>query len=134
MGAVANAVLEKGGKAVGIMPEILVEWEQQHEGLTELHVVKDMHIRKRMMYDLSDAVIVLPGGYGTMDELFEVITWNVLAIHDKKIIMLNTAGYYTQLISHVNYMQAHGFLYENWTERITMCNTPYEIVNEHLIG
>lgn len=92
MGAIANAVMDHGGKAIGVIPEVLLEWEHQHEGITELHVVKDMHIRKKMMYELCDAAIVLPGGNGTLDELFEMLTWNTLNIHNKKIILLNSAG------------------------------------------
>jgi uncharacterized protein (TIGR00730 family) len=113
MGIVANAVLEHNGKAIGVMPEILNKIEHQHTTLTELHVVEDMHTRKKMMYDLCDAAIVLPGGFGTMDELFEIITWNNLSIHNKKIILLNSAGYYDVLIKHIEYMQAEGFLYED---------------------
>ena len=113
MGTVANGVLENGGKVIGVMPEVLNKREYLHEGLTELHIVDDMHSRKKMMYDLSDAVIILPGGYGTMDELFETITWSSLSIHDKKIILLNTDGYYDILISHIHHMRKQGFLYDN---------------------
>ena len=74
MGAVANATLQTNGQVVGIIPEVLVEWEQQHNDITELIVVDNMHVRKKMMYELSDAAIILPGGYGTLDELFEAIT------------------------------------------------------------
>src|SRR4051812_3180093 len=82
MGIVAGSVLANNGKVVGVMPKIFVEWEHQHEGLTELSIVPDMHTRKKMMYELSDAAIVLPGGFGTLDEFFEMITWNQLKIHD----------------------------------------------------
>jgi uncharacterized protein (TIGR00730 family) len=130
MSAVANAAMHAGGKVVGVIPEVLVELEYQHEGISEIHVVKDMHIRKKMMYDLSDAAIVLPGGYGTLDEMFEMLTWSSLSIHHKKIILLNTAGYYNHIIGHVNHMQLQGFLYEDWRERLKVCNTPYEIVTD----
>ena len=76
MGAVSNAVLQKGGKVVGIIPSILKDREHHHEGVTELIVVEDMHTRKKMLYERCDAAIVLPGGYGTMDEFFEMLTWN----------------------------------------------------------
>ncbi|HMZ45363.1 MAG TPA: TIGR00730 family Rossman fold protein [Chitinophagaceae bacterium] len=127
MGAIADAVMEYNGTVTGIIPELLVEWEQQHENISQLHVVKDMHIRKKMMYELCDAVIVLPGGYGTMDELFEVITWNNLKIHEKKTILLNTAGYYNHLIAHIDTMAKEGFLYNNWNENIIVANNPAAI-------
>ena len=128
MGAIANAVMEHGGKAIGVIPEVLLEWEHQHEGITELHVVKDMHIRKKMMYELCDAAIVLPGGNGTLDELFEMLTWNTLNIHNKKIILLNSAGYYESLIDHIEKMTAEGFLYEDWRKRLIVADS----VNEAL--
>ena len=74
-------------KVIGIIPKILTEWEHHHHGISELYEVADMHARKRMLYEKCDAAIILPGGYGTMDELFEILTWNQLNIHDKKIII-----------------------------------------------
>lgn len=130
MGAIANGVMEHGGKAIGVIPEVLLEWEHQHEGITELHVVKDMHIRKKMMYELCDAAIVLPGGYGTLDELFEMLTWNTLNIHNKKILLLNSAGYYDALIDHIDTMSDEGFLYEDWRKRLLVANN----VDEALIS
>jgi uncharacterized protein (TIGR00730 family) len=129
MGTVADAVLAQGGKVMGVIPKLLIEWEHQHEGLTELAIVPDMHTRKRMMYEMCDAAIVLPGGFGTLDELFEMITWNQLKIHDKKIYILNSAGFYNYLINHLKQMQKEGFLYETVTERIIVCETPVEIFN-----
>ena len=129
MGTVADAVLAQGGKVMGVIPKLLIEWEHQHEGLTELAIVPDMHTRKRMMYEMCDAAIVLPGGFGTLDELFEMITWNQLKIHDKKIYLLNSAGYYNHLINHLKLMQKEGFLYETVAERIIVCDTPVEIFN-----
>ncbi len=128
MGAVANGVMDNGGKVIGVIPEVLLEWEHQHEGITELHVVKDMHIRKKMMYELCDAAIVLPGGNGTLDELFEMLTWNTLNIHNKKIILLNTAGYYKHLIAHVEQMTAEGFLYEDWRDRLIIASSTDEAI------
>ncbi len=84
----------------------------QHKGLTELAVVPDMHTRKKMMYERCDAVIVLPGGFGTMDELFEILTWNQLKIHDKKIYILNSDGFYNHLQKHISLMKKEGFLLE----------------------
>jgi len=127
MGAIANEIMLNGGEVVGVIPEVLVAWEQQHKGITKLHVVADMHVRKKMMYELCDAAIVLPGGYGTLDELFEIITWNNLKIHEKKIILLNSGGFYTPLIAHIQNMQEQGFLYEDFTQRISVVDEPNAI-------
>lgn len=124
MAAVANSAMQYGGKVIGVIPKVLLEWEAQHHGITELRVVDDMHVRKKMMYELCDAAIVLPGGNGTLDELFEMLTWNTLNIHDKKIILLNSAGYYQHLIAHIQTMTDQGFLYENWQERLIVCDDP----------
>ena len=130
MGAVANAVLEKNGRAVGIMPSILTGPEHQHSGLTEMFEVEDMHSRKRMLYEKCDAALILPGGYGTMDEFFEILTWNQLHIHDKRIFILNTSGFYDHLISFLHQMEEHKFLYEKVVDKLTILNEPQEIVFE----
>ena len=109
MGALADSVLKHEGRIMGIMPELLIEWEVQHKGLTELAVVPDMHTRKKMIYDRCDAVIVLPGGFGTLDELFETLAWNQLKIHDKKIYILNSDGFYNHLQKHISLMQKEDF-------------------------
>lgn len=127
MGTVADAVMETGGKVIGVIPEILLEWEAQHEGITELHVVPDMHVRKRKMYELCDAAVILPGGNGTLDEMFEMLTWNTLNIHDKKIFLLNTNGFYNHLIAHLYHMYKENFLYESPDHRIVVINSPEEI-------
>jgi len=124
MAAVANAALEGDGKVTGVIPKVLVEWEQQHDGLTQLIVTDNIHQRKKMIYELCDAAIVLPGGYGTLDELFEMLTWNQLKIHSKKIFVLNTAGYYQHLQAHLQKMQEEAFLYSYADERIAFCDTP----------
>jgi uncharacterized protein (TIGR00730 family) len=130
MGAIADAVLANGGKVMGVIPKILTEWEHQHEGLTELFVVPDMHTRKKMMYEMCDAAIVMPGGFGTLDELFEMLTWNQLKIHDKKIYVLNTEGFYNHLKLHLQHLKKEDFLYESLEERILFCETPIEIFNK----
>ena len=130
MGTVADAVLAKGGAVMGVIPKLLTAWEHQHQGLTELAVVPDMHSRKKMMYDMSDAAIILPGGYGTLDELFEMLTWNQLKIHDKKIYILNSGGFYSHLINHLRALEKDDFLYEPVEERIVLCNTPVELFNK----
>jgi hypothetical protein len=98
MGIVANAALEAGARVVGIIPKALVEKEWAHRGCTELHIVENMHDRKRMMAERADAFLALPGGIGTFEELFEVWTWRQLGYHDKPIGLLNTAGYYDGLL------------------------------------
>ncbi len=127
MSAVANAALQENGKVIGVIPKVLAEWEHQHNGLTELLVVEDMHIRKKMLYEKSDAAIILPGGYGTLDEFFEMLTWNQLSIHNKHIFILNTAGFYNHLIEHINLMLQEQFLYESITKIITILHTPDQL-------
>ncbi len=127
MGEVANAVLEKNGKVIGIIPKLLTEWEHQHHGISELHEVADMHTRKRMLYEKCDAAIILPGGYGTMDELFEILTWNQLNIHDKKIIIMNSGGFYDHLILHLEAMESENFLYHKIVDKLTIVGRPEEL-------
>jgi hypothetical protein len=129
MGAVANAAMQNKGVVIGVIPQLLVAWEQQHNDISELIVVENMHVRKRMIYEKSDAVIILAGGNGTLDELFETITWNTLKIHEKKIFILNTAGFYNHLLHHLDKMFEEGFLYDDWRDRIVVCNNPTEIMN-----
>jgi uncharacterized protein (TIGR00730 family) len=130
MGIVAESVLANNGNVMGVIPKILIEWEQQHEGLTELAIVPDMHSRKKMMYEMSDAAIVLPGGFGTLDEFFEMITWNQLKIHDKKIYILNSGGFYNHMQHHLRMLEHEGFLYEPLSERVLFCDNPIEVFNK----
>jgi uncharacterized protein (TIGR00730 family) len=129
MGAVANAVLNNGGNVIGIIPEVLLAWEQQHQQLTELKVVPDMHTRKKLLYELADIAIILPGGNGTLDELFEMITWNTLKIHEKKIIIVNTNNYYQHLLAHLDTMLVNGFSYEDWRNRITVVANATDVIS-----
>jgi uncharacterized protein (TIGR00730 family) len=110
MGIVANATLAAGGRVVGIIPQALVEKEWAHHGCTELHVVENMHDRKRLMAERADAFLALPGGIGTLEELFEVWTWRQLGYHDKPIGLLNTAGYYDGLLAFLHTAVSHGFM------------------------
>lgn len=110
MGTVANATLAAGGRVVGVIPKALVEKEWAHHGCTELHIVDNMHERKRMMAERADAFIALPGGIGTFEELFEVWTWRQLGYHDKPIGLLNTAGYYDGMLAFLQQAVANGFL------------------------
>jgi uncharacterized protein (TIGR00730 family) len=129
MGIVADTVLKNKGKVVGVIPSLLNDKEQQHDDLTALHIVETMHERKKMMYELCEAAIILPGGFGTLDELFEIITWNQLSIHDKTIVLLNSDGYYNNLIAHLKQMQQEGFLYTNWNESLFIIQDPKELIS-----
>lgn len=112
MGIVADSALAAGGDVVGIIPQHIQAREIAHVGLTELHVVESMHVRKQMMVDRSDAFVVLPGGYGTLDEAFEIMTWRQLGLHDRSVIFLNVAGYYDPLLAFVRHALGEGFLTE----------------------
>lgn len=103
MGIVADATLAAGGAVVGVIPQALVHHEIAHTGLTELHVVQSMHERKLRMAEFADAFIALPGGFGTLEEFCEVLTWNQLGIHSKPCGLLNTAGYYDGLLGHFDH-------------------------------
>ncbi len=127
MGTIADEVMKNGGKVIGVIPQVLVDWERQHESISELLVVENMHVRKKKMYDLCDAAIILPGGFGTLDELFEMVTWNQLSIHDKMIYILNSGGFYNHLIAHIRQMQEESFLYEEAQKRIIIIDTPAEL-------
>ena len=129
MGTVADTVMEKGGIVRGVIPQILVGWEHQHEGISELIVVEDMHVRKRKMYELCDGVVILPGGFGTLDELFETLTWNQLSIHDKKVFILNTAGFYNYLLQHLQLLSEEGFLWNELDGLFTVLNEPRELLS-----
>ena len=128
MGAVADAMMEGGGKVIGIITKKLVDWEHQHEGITDLSVVDDMHIRKQKMYDLCDAAVILPGGVGTLDEFFEMVTWNQLSIHDKEIYIINSDNFFDFLLKHIQQMEKQGFLYESVLERITVLDEPEQLL------
>ena len=110
MGAVADAALDAGGEVIGVIPEALVSGEVAHRGCTELHVVETMHQRKQAFTDLSDGFLTLPGGTGTMDELWEAMSWAQLGYHAKPVGLLNVAGFYDGLIAFVSTMGDTGFL------------------------
>jgi len=109
MGIVADSALKAGGTVVGIIPEHIRAQEVQHKGLTELHVVPDMHTRKRMMVERSDAFVILPGGLGTLDEAFEILTWKKLKLHNKPIIIFNQDGYWDTMIALIDKTISEGF-------------------------
>ena len=129
MGVVADTVMAKGGIVRGVIPQILVGWEHQHEGISELFVVEDMHVRKRKMYELCDGVVILAGGFGTLDELFETLTWNQLSIHDKKVFIMNTAGFYNHLLQHLQFLSQEGFLWNELDGLFTILNEPKELLD-----
>jgi uncharacterized protein (TIGR00730 family) len=110
MGILANELMSLGGKVTGVIPQHLRTKEVAHEGLTELHVVNDMHERKQLMYKLSDAFLVLPGGMGTLDELFEIVTWRQLGLHGKPVAILNINGYFDHLLKFLDHSVEQGLM------------------------
>ncbi len=112
MGTLADAVLKLGGAVHGVIPKMLKDKEIAHLDLTELHVVGSMHERKSIMAELSDGFIALPGGFGTLEELIEILTWGQLRFHDKPCGVLNVRGYFDKLLDYVDHMHREGFLRE----------------------
>ncbi len=124
MGEVAKASMDAGGYVIGIAPKLLLEKEIMHRGLSELHVVETIHERKVMMTGLADAIIILPGGYGTLDELFEVLTLQQLKIHDKPCGVLNVNGFYDALMAHLDNATAQGFLLPEYRAMLSVDADP----------
>ena len=110
MATIADTVLELGGKVHGVIPKLLYEKEIAHEGLTKLHVVNSMHDRKTMMAALSDGFIAMPGGFGTLEEIIEIVTWGQLKFHDKPCGLLNVEGYFDHLLAWLDHARRQGFL------------------------
>jgi len=110
MGVIADAVLHNGGEVIGVIPEAMMVRELAHTGITRMDVVPSMHARKARMAELADAFIAMPGGYGTFEELFEIMTWALLGIHQKPIGLLNVAGYFNALLACVEHAMAEGFI------------------------
>jgi uncharacterized protein (TIGR00730 family) len=129
MGVVADEVMRGGGWVTGIIPKLLVEWEVEHRAISELIVCDDMHERKLKIYSKADAVLVLPGGAGTLDELFEVLTWNQLTIHDKEIFILNTNNFYESLLKQLDTMKAEGFLTANSLDKLHILQKPLDLLH-----
>ncbi len=134
MGAVADAALAAGGEVIGVIPHQLFSAEVPHTGLTELHQVPDMHARKALMYDLADAFVVLPGGLGTLEELFEAATWNQLGLHGrfKPLVLLSIDGFYAPLIQMLDDATAAGFVSARWRSSIATAATPADAL--HTLG
>ncbi|CAG2130419.1 LOG family protein [Cupriavidus numazuensis] len=124
MGIVADAVLAHGGSAIGIIPDALMQKEVGHRGLTELHVVRNMHERKQMMADRADAFIAMPGGVGTFEELFETFTWLQLGYHAKPVGLLNVAGFYDGMLGFMSHAVQEGFLKQVHVDLLRVADTP----------
>jgi len=130
MGEIADTVLSSGGEVIGVMPQSLVDYEVSHGGLTELKVVASMHERKALMADLSDGFIALPGGLGTLEELFEVLTWAQLGFHNKPIALLNTAYYYDSLLRFLDQSVESGFVKSGHREMLLVDETPDSLMDQ----
>ena len=128
MGILADAVLSRGGKAVGVMPQFLLDKEVGHPGLTELHIVENMHQRKQLMNDLSDAIIMLPGGFGTLEEFFEVLTWLQLGLHNHPTGILNVNGFYDLLLQQMDLMVEQRFLKPANRKLVITAGDPIELI------
>lgn len=128
MGVLADAVLERGGEAIGVIPRALVERELAHPGLTALHVVETMHERKALMSELADGFIALPGGMGTLDELAEAITWGQLGIHAKPCGLLDVRGYFGPLLAFADHAVAEGFLRPEHRAAVSVATDPGELL------
>jgi uncharacterized protein (TIGR00730 family) len=129
MGIIADAVLRAGGEATGVIPENLMAREVGHKGLTRLHVVHSMHERKALMADLSDAFVALPGGFGTLEEFCEVITWTQLGLHAKPCGILNVLGYYSPLLAMFDHAVTEGFLKPENRALVLARESPPDLLN-----
>lgn len=130
MGVVADAALTAGGQVYGVIPKQLVDWEIAHRGVTELYEVDDMHQRKAMMSDLADAFVALPGGAGTLEELFEVWTWAQLGLHAKPIGLLDVDGYFSRLWPMLDHMVAEGFLRPDYRDALQRDADPVRLLEK----
>ena len=129
MGLIADSVLELGGRVDGVIPQALVEIEVAHPGLTHLHTVSNMHERKAKMTDLADAFLALPGGIGTLDELFEAWSWNALGYHKKPFCLLNVDDYWEGLIEFMDHATESGFLSPQRRAQLLVARTPAEALD-----
>ena len=127
MGVIADAVIEAGGEVVGVIPDFLIRYEVGHGRLTDLVVTDSMHDRKRRMFEMADAFVVLPGGLGTLDETFEIVTWKQLRLHDSPIIILNVNGYWSPLLALINATIRGGFAHPDIAELIAVVETPEQV-------
>jgi len=130
MGLIADSVLAGGGRVYGVIPQALVDIEVAHLGLTELHTVANMHERKAKMTDLADAFLALPGGIGTLDELFEAWSWNALGYHKKPFCLLNVEGYWDGMIEFIDHATESGFLSASRRRQLLVAETPEEALEK----
>jgi uncharacterized protein (TIGR00730 family) len=130
MGLIADSVLSGGGRVYGVIPQALVDIEVAHVGLTELHTVANMHERKARMTDLADAFLALPGGIGTLDELFEAWSWNALGYHKKPFCLLNVDGYWDGMIEFIDHATQSGFLSSSRRRQLLVAETPEEALEK----
>lgn len=130
MGVIADEVLRLGGEATGVIPKALMDKEVGHLNLTRLHIVKDMHERKALMAELSDGFVAMPGGIGTLEELFEVFTWSQLGFHDKPIGLLNVDGFYDGLIDFLQHVVEQGFLRAQQASLLISDEDPLSLVGK----
>jgi uncharacterized protein (TIGR00730 family) len=130
MGAVASATLTGGGKVIGVIPHVLVDKEVSNHGCTELHVVDTMHTRKALMGEKSDAFLILPGGYGTFEELFEVLAWQTLRLHSKPMCLLNTAGFYDGMLTFLDHCVTEGVLKPQAREMLLVADSVDEALTK----
>jgi len=131
MGVIADRVLEQGGKVHGVIPKFLQDKEIAHEGLTELHIVSSMHERKTMMADLSDAFVALPGGFGTLEEIVEILTWSQLRFHGKPCGILNVRSYFDHLLKYLDHAVAEGFLRPENREMLLYDADPAGLIKQY---
>lgn len=132
MGLIADAILQRGGKAIGVIPGFLMDKEVGHTGLTEMHIVENMHQRKQLMNELCDGIITLPGGFGTLEELFEVLTWLQLGLHNKPIGILNIGGFYDFLLKQMDVMVDQQFLKPANRKLVLTSADPQELMEKML--
>ena len=128
MGVVADAVMEAGGEAYGVIPQALIDLEVAHTGLTELHIVDSMHTRKAMMTELTDAFVAIPGGIGTLDELFEAWSWNALGYHAKPFCLLNVGGFWDGMIDFLDTVMESGFMSRARRDQLLVADTINEAI------
>ncbi len=132
MGELANNLLKKGGEVIGVIPKIFLNSEVAHYNLSVLHVVENMHQRKEKMAEISDAFIALPGGFGTLDEIIEIITWKKIRLHNKPCAFLNTDGYYNNLIAFFENLQQEQFSNKENNKLFIVENEPKDIINQFI--
>lgn len=130
MGAVADTALEAGGDVTGVMPRSLADRELPHQGLTRLDMVADMHARKARMAELADAFVALPGGVGTLEELFEIWTWQQLRLHNKPVALYNVDGFWDPLITMLDHMQSMGFIRQRFRDKLIVAESPQELLTK----